>query len=179
MIDHEIRGVRGSPVAQIRRKRLDKGLLQPRAESREREFCIFTKDKKIQSRALEIVEYYKQHTPYTFGQALCRCMEQTRVTIAALSERTGISERQIIRFRCDQAKDIAFRTIIALCVALKLAQETAERLLNLRRYTLNCNDVYTQICRMFLEVNMSVEECNNMLKSFGLEPLTDGEIWAV
>lgn len=155
-----------------------KGLAQPRAESQEKDFCIFTKDKKIQSRALEIVEYYKQHMPYTFGQALCRCMEQTKVTIATLAERTGISERQITRIRRDQAKDITFRTIIALCVALKLAQETAERLLNLRRFTLHCNEPYTQICKMFLEVNVSVEDCNKTLKSFGLEPLTDGEIWA-
>ena len=73
---------------------------------------------------------------------------------------------------------ITFRTIIALCVALKLAQETAERLLNLRRFTLHCNEPYTQICKMFLEVNVSVEDCNKTLKSFGLEPLTDGEIWA-
>lgn len=104
-------------------------------------------------------------------------MEQTRVTIATLSERTGISERQIIRMRSDQAKDIAFRTIVALCVALKLAQETAERLLNLRRFTLNCDEAYTQMCKMFLESDISVEDCNQTLKAFGLEPLTDGEIW--
>ena len=155
-----------------------KGLAQPRAESQEKEFCIFTKDQKIQSRALEIVEHYKKHTPYTFGQALCKCMEHAKVTIAALSERTGISERQITRIRNDQAKDISFRTIIALCVALKLTQDTAERLLNLRRFTLNCDEPYTQICRIFLEVNISVEDCNKILRSLGLEPLTDGEIWA-
>ena len=157
---------------------MTKGLAQPRAESQTKEFCIFTKDKKIQSRALEIVEYYKEHIPYTFGQALCKCMEHTKVTIATLSERTGISERQIIRLRKDQVKDISFRMIIALCVALKLARDTAERLLNLQRFTLNCDEPYTQICKMFLEVNISVEDCNELLKSLGLEPLTDGEILA-
>lgn len=155
-----------------------KGLAQPRAESQIKEFCIFTKDKKIQSRALEIVEYYREHIPYTFGQALCKCMEHTKVTVVTLSERTGISERQITRIRSDQAKDITFRTIIALCVALRLALETAERLLNLKRFTLNCDEPYAQICKMFLEVNVSVEDCNEILRSFGLEPLTDGEIWA-
>lgn len=157
---------------------MNKGLAQPRAGSQGKDFCVFTKDKKIQSRALEIVEYYRQYKPYTLGQALCKCMEQTKVTIATLSERTGISERQITRIRNDDVKEIAFRTIIALCVALKLAQETAERLLNLRRFTLHCDEPYTQICRIFLEVNVSVEDCNKMLKSFGMEPLTDGEIWA-
>lgn len=140
---------------------------------------ILTKDKKIQSRALEIVEYYKQHITYTFGQALCKCMEQTNISIAMLSERTGISERQITRMRNDDVKDIAFRNIIALAVAMKLALGTAEALLNLKRFTLNCNETYVQMCKLFLEVNVSVEDCNQILKVHGLEPLTDGEIWAV
>lgn len=114
-----------------------KGLVQPRAESQKIDFCILTKDKKIQSRALEIVEYYKQHITYTFGQALSKCMEQTHMTIATLSAKTGISERHIGRMRRDEAKDVSFRTIIALCIALNLALETAERLLNLKRFTLN------------------------------------------
>ena len=140
---------------------------------------ILTKDKKIQSRALEIVEYYKQHITYTFGQALCKCMEQTNISIAMLSERTGISERQITRMRNDDVKDIAFRNIIVLAVAMKLALGTAEALLNLKRFTLNCNETYVQMCKLFLEVNVSVEDCNQILKVHGLEPLTDGEIWAV
>ena len=156
---------------------MGKGLAQPRAESQRVEFCIFTKDKKIQSRALGIVEYYREHIPYTFGQALCKCMERTNISIATLSERTGISERQITRMRNDDVKDIAFRSIIALAIAMRLALETAERLLNLRRFTLNCDEPYTQMCKMFLEVNVSVEDCNKTLKSLGLEPLTDGEIW--
>lgn len=156
---------------------MGKGLAQPRAESQRIEFCIFTKDKKIQSRALGIVEYYRQHIPYTFGQALCKCMEQTNISIATLSERTGISERQITRMRNDNVKDIAFRSIIALAIAMRLALETAEQLLNLRRFTLHCDEPYTQMCKMFLEVNVSVEDCNKTLKSLGLEPLTDGEIW--
>ena len=155
-----------------------KGLVQPRAESQKIDFCILTKDKKIQSRALEIVEYYKQHITYTFGQALSRCMEQTHITIATLSAKTGISERHIGRMRRDKAKDVSFRTIIALCIALNLALETAERLLNLKRFTLNCDESYVQICKLFLAVNVSVEDCNKILTVHGMEPLTDGEILA-
>lgn len=157
---------------------MGKGLTQPRESSQRIEFCILTKEKKVQSRALGIVEYYKEHKPYTFGQALCMCMEKGKVTVANLSERTGISERQIGRMRNDETKDICFRTIIALCVALNLVSETAEKLLNLKRYTLNCDDAYVQVCKMFLDVSITVLDCNEMLKSFGLEPLTDGEIWA-
>ena len=157
---------------------MGKGLTQPRESSQRIEFCILTKEKKVQSRALGIVEYYKEHKPYTFGQALCMCMKKGKVTVASLSERTGISERQIGRMRNDETKDICFRTIIALCVALNLVSETAEKLLNLKRYTLNCDDAYVQVCKMFLDVSITVLDCNEMLKSFGLEPLTDGEIWA-
>lgn len=152
---------------------------QPRELSKRRNFNIETKQKNIQSRALGIVEYYNEHKPYTFGQALCLCMEHTKVTVANLSERTGISERQIGRMRNDETKEICFRTIIAICIALNLVSETAERLLNLKRYTLNCDEPYARVCKMFLEVHITVEDCNNILKSFGLEPLTDGEIWAV
>lgn len=155
-----------------------KSSAQFRESSKRKNFYIITKQNKVQSRALEIVEYYKEHKPYTFGQALCMCMEQVKITVANLSARTGISERQIGRMRNDEAKDVCFRTIIALCVALNLVSETAERLLNLKRYTLNCDEPYVQICKMFLEVSITVEDCNEILKSFGFEPLTDGEIWA-
>ena len=103
-------------------------------------------------------------------------MEQTHITVATLSAKTGISERHIGRMRSDEAKDISFRTIIALCIALNLALETAEKLLNLKRFTLNCDESYVQICKLFLAVNVSVEDCNQILLVHGMEPLTDGEI---
>ena len=109
---------------------------------------------------------------------MCKCMEQTHITIATLSAKTGISERHIGRMRRDEAKDVSFRTIIALCIALNLALETAERLLNLKRFTLNCDESYVQICKLFLAVNVSVEDCNKILTVHGMEPLTDGEILA-
>ena len=79
--------------------------------------------------------------------------------------------------RNDEAKDVCFRTIIALCIALNLVSETAERLLNLKRYTLNCDEPYVRLCKIFLEVSITVEDCNEILKSLGFEPLTDGKIW--
>jgi DNA-binding Xre family transcriptional regulator len=154
-----------------------KGSAPPRESSQRRNFYIGKKQKNIQSCALEIVEYYKDHKPYTFGQALCRCMEEVEITVANLSARTGISERQIGRMRNDKVKDIEFRTIIAVCIGLNIVTETSERLLNLKRYTLNCDEPYVQLCKMFLGVRISVEECNEILKSLGFEPLTDGEIW--
>ena len=141
-------------------------------------FAVHTKQASVESRALEIVKQYKEHKPCTFGQALCQCMRITKVTVETLSARTGISEKQIRRLRNDQTKGTGFGTIIALCVALNLAPKTAERLLSLKRYTLDCDEPYTQICRMFLEANVSVEDCNEILKSFGFEPLTNGEILA-
>ena len=153
-------------------------MLQPRATSQKIEFSVGTKEIDFRSRAFGIVEYYKEHTPYTFGEALCKCMESGQITVMTLSERTGISERQIGRLRNNEVKEIGFRTIIALCVALGLVLETAEKLLNLKRYTLQCDDPYVQICKMFLQINISVSVCNDLLQSLGFEPLTDGEIWS-
>ena len=140
-------------------------------------FYVQTKDKEIQSHALEIVERYRQGCTYTFGQALCQCMEETKTTIATLSARTGISERQIGRMRTDEAKEIGFRTIIGICVALKLTRDTAEKLLNFKRYTLNCNELYAELCKLFLDKDITVSECNVLLEALHLEPLTYGEIW--
>ena len=98
------------------------------------------------------------------------CMEKVKVTVAKLSERTGISERQIGRMRKDEVKDIGFRTIIALCVALNLAMETAERLLNLKRYTLNCDEPYVQVCKMFLEVMHLPYPRSDPVPAAGLPP---------
>ena len=161
------------------RTKLVKGVSQPRETSQRIEFCILTKEKKAQSRALGIVAYYQEHIPYTFGEALRMCMEKVKITVADLSALTGISDRQIGRMRNDETKDISFRTIVALCVALNLVAESAEKLLNIKRYTLNCDDPYVQVCKMFLETRVTVVDCNDILKSCGYEPLTDGEIWAV
>lgn len=155
---------------------MNKGLILPRESSRKVEFRIATKDKKVQSRALGIVEHYKKNNGYTFGQALCRCMSETKVTIELLSERTGISERQIGRLRRDETKEVSFRTIIAVCIAMNLVLDTSEKLLNMKRYTLNCDEAYVQLCKMFLQVSVTVEDCNEMLADLGYEPLTDGGI---
>ena len=158
---------------------MDKALSRRGEEQQKINFAVHTKQASVESRALEIVEYYKEHKPYTFGQALCQCMRITKVTVETLSARTGFPVRKIGRLRNDETEDIEFGTIIALCVALNLAPKTAESLLSLKRYTLNCDEPYTQICRMFLEEkNVSDEACNKILKSFGFEPLTNGEILA-
>lgn len=104
-------------------------------------------------------------------------MAETKVTIAVLSVRTGISERQIGRLRRDETKEVSFRAIIAVCIAMNLVLDTSEKLLNMKRYTLNCDEAYVQLCKMFLQVNVTVEDCNGMLTELGYEPLTDGEIW--
>lgn len=156
---------------------MNKGLVLPRESSQKIFLRVGTKEKKVQSRALGIVEYYKRHTPYTFGQALKICMDQTHISVAELSARTGISDRQIGRIRNDEVKEISFRTIVAVCIAMNLVLETSEVLLKLKRYTMHCDESYVQLCKMFLQVNVTVGDCNKMLKNLGYEPLTDGEIW--
>ena len=158
---------------------LDKSVKASKAIGARQEFFVHTRNKKIKSRALGILNYYRENEPYTFGQALCACMEKTKTTVAILADKTGISERQITRMRRDEAKEISFRVIIAVSVAMKLTQGTVEKLLNTKRYTLQCDDPYVQICKLFFEEDVSVEECNELLKSIQLEPLTDGQIWAL
>ena len=74
-----------------------KSSAQPRESSKRRNFYIGKKQKNIQSRALKIVEYYKEHKPYTFGQALCLCMEEVKVTIVSVSGKVVSEKKTVLR----------------------------------------------------------------------------------
>ena len=141
------------------------------------EFTVLTKDDKIETQVNEILKRYGKQN-ITFGQALRKCMKKCNMTIAKLAEKTGICDRHIGRMRRDQVKDIKFSTIIALCIALNLATETAEKLLNIKRYSLYCDEPYVQLCNMFIRVRISISKCNEILISKGYEPLIEeANLW--
>ena len=68
---------------------------------------------------------------------------------------------------------IEFRIIIAICVVLQLTIDKAEELLNTKKYSLRCENVYVQVCKQLILKKVSLNMCNLVLKKKGLIPLTD------
>ena len=131
------------------------------------------KKKELQAQVNECLEFYGKRVRYTFGQLLKLNMEKSKITIDKFSDIIGLSEREIGRMRRDEVEMINFRVIIAMCVVLRLTIDKAEELLNTKRYSLRCEDLYVQLCKIFLLQKLSLYECNKLLKENGLIPLTE------
>ena len=131
-----------------------------------------SKNNELDVQVNEVLTYYKKRKAYTFGEVLCICIKKAKKPVWKISEELGVSERHISRWKNNLVKDISFRTIIAICIVLHVTFDTAEELLNLKKYSLNCDEAYVQLCKIFILNNISLTVCNEILKNKGLKPLT-------
>ena len=107
-----------------------------------------------------------------FGAALIRYTKITGISIERLEELTGLSSKTIQRMRNSEDRP-ALRSVIAICLALKLSQWDSLYLLRLAGYELTSR----MEDRIFWTILMrtadnTVEECNRMLERLGYNPLT-------
>ena len=112
--------------------------------------------------------------PNEFSAALVWLLSRAHMTVARLSERTGLSEKTIQRLRNKPGRP-ALRTVIALCVGLGLGPYYGERLVELAGYHLTGSEE-DQCLRLILcfATGESVASCNRWLVSCGFPPLTGG-----
>lgn len=136
------------------------------------------KEIELQSQIDDCFEFYGQRVRHTFGQLLKLNMKAAKISIENFSDIIGLSEREIGRMRQDKVEVISFRIIIAMCIVLRLTIDKAEELLNTKRYSLRCEELYVQVCKIFLLQKLSLSACNRLLKTKGLAPLTDKGVFA-
>ena len=107
-----------------------------------------------------------------FGAALIRYTKITGISIERLEELTGLSSKTIQRMRNSEDRP-ALRSVIAICLALKLSQWDSLYLLRLAGYelTTRMEDRIFWAILMKTEEN-TVAECNRMLERLGYKPLT-------
>lgn len=100
-------------------------------------------------------------------------MDSAGVTVGELSERTGIASRTIHRYRqFNMIMDI--KTIVMLCIGMKLPVRRSMHLINLAGLSLTPSlehSIYYSLLSMAYCSDLNVEICNDFLKSKGYEPL--------
>ena len=113
--------------------------------------------------------------PSKFGATLAYHMDKLSVSSSTLADRSLINEDVIRRYRNNTTKgNPNIRTVIALCVGLQLPPPLCFDLVRKAKYDFSIGDpediaFQTIICSM---TKNSIYECNELLISLGLKPLS-------
>lgn len=112
-------------------------------------------------------------TELDFKTAFSFYMDSAGVTVGELSERTGIPRRTLHRYRqTNMFLDI--RTIVILCIGMKLPVSRSMHLINLAGLSLipsTEHNLYYSLLSIAYCSDLNVEICNNFLKDKGYDPL--------
>lgn len=102
-------------------------------------------------------------------------MDQLKITVPALVEDTGISERTIKNYRNGKVAP-TLEYIISICVAMGLSPWTSRNLLKSAHFTFDASDgqpyeAYSFIID-YMAVDYSIREVNGYLREKGIPPLS-------
>lgn len=115
----------------------------------------------------------KDGTELDFKTAFSFYMDDAGVTVGELSERTGIARRTIHRYRQNNV-NMDIKTIVVLCIGMKLSVRRSMHLINLAglSFTQSAEHrLYYSLISIAYCSDLTVEKCSNFLKSKGYEPL--------
>ena len=134
---------------------------------------IFTKDTTIEEKLDELAKFDFDKAEGSFGNTLIGFMNDVKMTEEELHGETGLSVRQISRIRKNKVKDIPLRTVVALCIGMRLEYSDSVILIGIAGYSLEKQSKDVQIYKAFLlEADISVEQCNMLLEKRHYIPLT-------
>ena len=134
---------------------------------------FFTKDTTIEEKLDELAKFDFDKAEGSFGNTLIGFMNDVKMTEEELHGETGLSVRQISRIRKNKVKDIPLRTVVALCIGMRLEYSDSVILIGIAGYSLEKQSEDVQIYKAFLlEADISVEQCNILLKKRHYIPLT-------
>lgn len=134
---------------------------------------LFTKDTPIEEKLAKIGVYDWITADGSFGCALTGYMNKLSITEERLEEITQLSVRQISRLRNNRIKDVPLKTVVALCIGMRLAYCDSVILIGLAGYSLDKKSKEVQAYKeLLLEVDISIEQCNRLLNENSFLPLT-------
>lgn len=109
-----------------------------------------------------------------FGTVLNRYMSEQKITVAALSVRTGISQNVIIGYRSGDHIPNDIHKLVALCIGLQINEYRAEYLMNLAHMSFGYDSqgvIYKMLISLAFFVGLSVSQVNEILSNYGLQEL--------
>ena len=132
---------------------------------------------EVQSERMKIYLKALEGTPFQFSAALGFHRKMRDFTQEQLAELVNISVRQVINYEKGDVKSPSKRTVVAMCVAMKLETDLSDDLL--RKGGCYPGTSLDDLAILFVLHTMyeySVQYCNGFLQKQGWEPLTKIEI---
>ena len=134
---------------------------------------FFTKETTIEEKLDVLTKFDFDECVESFGNALIGYMNRLQITEYDLHDRTELSIRQISRIRTNKIKEIPLRTVVALCIGMRLEYNDSVILIGIAGYSLEKQSKDVQIYKAFLlEADISVVQCNKLLIKKNCMPLT-------
>lgn len=108
----------------------------------------------------------QRQLPGSFGESLVQLMNEQKISVKALADRSLVGEKTIQRIRNDEEYPTTKQTVLALCVGLRLSPADAEDFFNKSDFKLNTKKTEDYIYRCVLGAcaNNSIYAINEMLK---------------
>ncbi len=131
---------------------------------------------EVMNRRLEIYLEALEGTPMRFGPALQYHRMKRDFTQDQLAEQVCISVRQLSKYENSEVKQPVQRTVIAMCIAMKLETDLSDSLLTKGKCTPGTEPedlILLYVLHTMYEYSISY--CNRFLKNRNLQPLTREE----
>ena len=115
--------------------------------------------------------YLNQHRENLFVEQLFSFIDRTGKTDCDIYKKALIDRRLFSKIRSNKNYIPAKKTVIALCLALELCREDADKLLSAAGYSLSRSDDYDLIIAFCIEKQIfNFSDINETLYHFGFEP---------
>lgn len=120
----------------------------------------------------DLIDYVTHHQKPTFQQVLFQFIDEKGISDATIYKKAWIDRRHFSKIRSNPDYQIGKNTAIALCMALELSLEEADKLLHAAGFTLSdshTNDLVIQFC---LNNHIyDLHDVNQSLEYLNLKPL--------
>ncbi|UXH45105.1 hypothetical protein N5C46_03285 [Rossellomorea vietnamensis] len=122
--------------------------------------------------ASELEEFIEMNHSASFSERLFQHIDERGVTDASVYKKAGVDRKLFSKIRSIPDYKPSKRTVVALCLSMKLSEKDTVEMLNAAGFSLSNNDRFDLVIQFCLEKEIhDVDEVNQALYSLGLKPL--------
>ncbi|MEI2663128.1 hypothetical protein [Rossellomorea sp. LJF3] len=122
--------------------------------------------------ANELEMFIEMHHSASFSERLFQHIDELGLTDASVYKTAGVDRKLFSKIRSIPDYKPSKRTVVALCLSMKLAEEGTVDMLNAAGFSLSNNDRFDLVIQFCLEKEIyDIDEVNQALYSLGLKPL--------
>ncbi|MCA0148303.1 hypothetical protein LCD52_05790 [Rossellomorea vietnamensis] len=122
--------------------------------------------------ANELEAFIEMHHSSSFSERLFQHIDERGLTDASVYKKAGVDRKLFSKIRSLPDYKPSKRTVVALCLSMKLSEEDTVEMLNAAGFSLSNNDRFDLVIQFCLEKEIhDMDEVNQALYSLGLKPL--------